>query len=213
MKASLALLRPKNLVAEEWLRRAALIALPLSSGAALIAFIVLHIPLGLAVAGLALPGAAAWAYVIPRLSRGERSKLVRNVVRGAIVAPFSIAAYDLTRYGLVAVASMSFQPFHALPLFGQALLGADAPMPVAALAGVAFHVVNGTGFAIAFAVAVDRPSPLRGIAWALGLEALMLLLYPGWLGVSLTGELLPVSLAGHVAYGGVLGTALARFSP
>lgn len=192
--------------------RLALAGVPLSTGAALVAFIVLGVPMSVA-ALLALGmGSFAWIVVLPQMTSAGRHEVGRRAAQGALVAPFALLAYDATRYGVVAVASMSFQPFHVFPLFGHALLGPGISEPVAVAAGVAFHVANGTGFAIAFALVVSRPTAWRGIAWALCLEAAMLLLYPGWLGTSLVGEIVPVSLSGHLAYGAVLGTALSRFS-
>lgn len=190
-----------------------LTGLPLSTGAALVAFIVLRAPMLPTVGFLLAAGAASWALLVPRLPADARWQLKRRVVRGAIAGPAGLAAYDLTRFGIVSVATMSFQPFHVFPLFGHALLGPDISELAATAAGLGFHLTNGIGFAIAFAVAVSRPTLLRGVAWALCLETAMLLLYPGWLGISLTGELLPVSLAGHLAYGSVLGITLARLTP
>ena len=53
-----------------------------------------------------------------------------------------------------------------------------------------------------------RPSgPVAGVAFALGLEACMVLLYPQWLRLQAVDEFLQVSIFGHVVYGVVLGFA------
>lgn len=192
--------------------RLVLAGLPLSTGAALIAYIVFHIPMAAAAAAFAIAGIAAWVLVLPSLEPATRRQIGRRAALGALAGVPAIAAYDGTRFGVVALASMSFQPFHVFPLFGYALLGTGASALAATLAGIGFHIANGLGFAIAFSLAISRPNPLLGIAWALCLEALMLLLYPGWLGISLASELVPISFAGHLAYGSVLGHSLSRFT-
>jgi hypothetical protein len=189
----------------------ALAGLPLATGAALIAYIALGVPLHLAAMGFGATGFAAWTLIVSGMSASQRRWLRARVAAGARAGIVAIAAYDVTRYGVVGLASLSFQPFHVFARFGQALLGPATAEPAATVAGALFHLVNGIGFAIAFSLVVARPSIRLGIAWALVLETLMLLLYPGWLGVSLTGELLPVSLAGHVAYGSALGVATRRW--
>lgn len=191
-------------------RRLILVGLPLASGASLVLFIVIGMPLPVALAGLITGSAVIWAIGLRRATSAQRSWIVRRVRVGAIVGLPAIVAYDLARFGLVSLASLSFEPFHVLPLFGHAILGPAVSESVATLAGLAFHLANGMGFAIAFGIAVPRPSILKGVAWALALEVAMLALYPGWLGLSLTGELVPVSAAGHLAYGGVLGELTAR---
>jgi hypothetical protein len=190
-------------------RRFALAAVPLASGAALVAYIAFQLPMPLGALFFAGGGIALWGLVLPRLSRPERSAAFRRMRIGILAGIPAVLAYDAVRYGVVAVASLTFAPFHVFALFGHAFVG-DAPEPLATLVGLAYHITNGVGFAVAFALAVPRPSWRKGIVWALLLEACMLALYPGWLGLSLAGELLPVSLAGHLAYGGVLGEVAHR---
>jgi hypothetical protein len=191
-------------------RRLILLVLPLATGASLVGFIVLGLPLPVGLAMLAALSVITWGLAITRATPDQRSWLARRVKSGAAAGVPALIAYDLARFGLVSLASLSFAPFHVLPLFGYALLGPTVSEPAALIAGLAFHVANGLGFAVAFAIAVRRPSIVRGIGWALVLEAAMLALYPAWLGIAMTGELLPVSVAGHVAYGSVLGAVAAR---
>lgn len=44
-----------------------------------------------------------------------------------------------------------------------------------------------------------------GIAFALGLEAFMLAIYPGWLDLRTLQEFTTMSVLGHLVYGSVLG--------
>jgi hypothetical protein len=207
--AAAAFPRSRALVLHRW-RRLALLGLPLTTGAALTAYIVFGVVLPVAAGLLAAAGIAGWIVVIPTMTGDQRDWIRSRVGTGLRGGLLAVAAYDLTRYGVVAVAALSFQPFHVFRRFGEAIFGPGITDPAATVAGGAFHLANGLGFAVAFALAVPRPNVRLGVAWALCLETLMLLMYPSWLGVSLTGELLPVSIAGHLAFGSVLGLATRR---
>jgi hypothetical protein len=163
------------------------------------------VSLRVASAGLLVGGAGLWAWTLRAMSADARRWLRSRVTAGILVGLPAVLAYDAARYGLVSIASLSFAPFHVFLLFGQALLGPTTPEGLAFAAGTLFHLANGLGFAIAYLIVVKRPNVISGIAWALVLETAMLLLYPVWLGALLPGEFVPVSIAGHVAYGSVLG--------
>jgi hypothetical protein len=179
--------------------------LPLGSGGALVMYILFGTPMWLPTVLFAATGIVAWAMALGRSSLEERNRLAALVRRGLLAGLLATGLYDAIRYGLASVASMSLDPFGALPRFGQALLGISANEPLALLAGVAFHVANGLGFAVALFLLVPAPGVIAGLAWAMLLELAMLALYPPWLGISPTSELLPISIAGHLAYGSALG--------
>jgi hypothetical protein len=61
-------------------------------------------------------------------------------------------------------------------------------------------------FAVAYTILFGTAGWWAGILWALGLEALMLSIYPGWLHPKAFGEFVSVSMLGHVAYGAVIGS-------
>jgi hypothetical protein len=193
-------------LARRW--RLWLVLLPLTSGAALIAFAILKLPVWPVTLGLAAFGVATWTVVVLRLDPGARRHLGRLVVAGALAGLLATVAYDLTRYGLVALMSWSIAPFAAFQRFGEAVLGTSVTGPALIVAGAAVHLTNGLGFGVSYAIFVARPGIATGIAWALTLEVLMLLVYPEFLGVALPGEFLPMSLAGHLAYGTTLGVIM-----
>lgn len=72
-------------------------------------------------------------------------------------------------------------------------------------------------FAIAYTVWFGDRGWRAGVAFAAGLEACMLAVYPGWLDVASLRELTQMTVLGHLAYGVVLGStaraALARSAP
>jgi hypothetical protein len=182
-----------------------LIGLPFAGGAGLVLHILADVSLPLAILGLAALGAAAWVVVLRRLPPAARRMLRRRVRIGLVAGLAGTVAYDLARYGVVALFSFSFQPFHVFSVFGELFLGPDHAPATLFLVGLAYHVSNGTLFGVAYVLVIRRPSWWSGALWGLGLELSMALLYPSWLRIQMLGEFLEVSAIGHVVYGSVLG--------
>lgn len=195
-------------LARRW--RVWLVLLPLTSGAVLVAFAILKLPVWSVTLALVAFGIVVWTAVILRLDTRERRHLRRLVVAGLAAGLLATIAYDLARYGLVALMSWSISPFAAFQRFGEAVLGAGATGPWVLIAGAAFHLTNGIAFGVSYAIFVPRPGIATGIAWALTLEILMLLVYPEFLGMALPGEFVPMSILGHLAFGVTLGIVLSR---
>lgn len=61
------------------------------------------------------------------------------------------------------------------------------------------------GFATAYTIWMGRRGVVSGIAFALGLNLVMVALYPGWLKIRLLWEFVQVAMLGHLAYGAVVG--------
>jgi hypothetical protein len=177
----------------------------LASGAALVVHVVTGAPLPLVLAMLVAGGALAVARLVWADPVTRRRWLVRLRV-GVVTGAFATVVYDVSRWALVQVGGMHISPFKALPFFGEALLlGTPAASGAAHVAGIAFHIVNGVAFGIAYTVWFGRRGVVWGIGFALGLEALMLTIYPGWLDIRAIGEFTQLSVFGHVAYGIALG--------
>jgi hypothetical protein len=120
-----------------------------------------------------------------------------------------LAAYDLTRIGIVKMFGFDTSPFGAWRLFGSSLsagLLGDGPSFVL---GAAVHVANGLGFTwILWSLSLN-PKRVSLIA-SLVLEALMLISYPQFLGIHSYPSFLAMSLVGHLVFGSVVGQSLAR---
>jgi hypothetical protein len=204
-------LAPNASRAKSDLRRSILlIGLPLASGAGHVVHILVGMSLPLAIISLGTIGAAIWVLVLPALPSEARVRLWRRLRIGAAAGAVATAAYDVTRFGVVSLFSMSLQPFHVFGLFGQAFLGTTAPEPLTFAAGAAYHLANGTFFGVAYALVIRRPSWWTGVLWGIGLELCMALLYPAWLRIQVLGEFLEVSAIGHVVYGLALGVIVTR---
>jgi hypothetical protein len=196
-------------------RRAAVIggAVFLVSGASLVVHILTGAPLWALLAALVTGGCVLVARFVWALP-AARAEWVTRVKVGAAVGLVATGAYDLSRWLLVQLGGLHLSPFKALPFFGEALLGGLGDGTVRTAVGIGFHLLNGVTFGIAYTAWFGRRGPWWGVPFALGLEAFMLALYPGWLDVRSVQELTEVSLAGHVVYGLTLGfgthRALAR---
>lgn len=174
----------------------------LSSGASLVVYILTGAPMALVLAVLVLVGTLA-AYAALHADPDRRAGWRRQVRVGVPTGLVATVAYDLSRWVIGTLADWHVSPFKAFPYFGQALLGeAGADLHVGA--GIAFHLLNGTAFGIAYVVWFGRRPVWVGVAYALGLEAFMLALYPGWLDIAAMEEFTTMSVLGHVVYGLVL---------
>lgn len=192
----------------------------LANGAAL----VLHIVRGFALTPVLLilwaAGLVAIGAVIAR-ARGEvRRDLRHTFVAGVAAGLIATVAYDVAKALLSNLDPAPWNPFEATRVFGQALLGADAPDALARTVGWAFHFTNGATFAMSFAFILGNLA-MRGRTWAvglgalwgLGLESFQLALYPGWLSISAVSEFQQVSFLSHLAYGATFGLLLLRWLP
>lgn len=182
----------------------------MSSGIALVVSILTEAPLWMSSTFVFVPGFLALA-ALGAVLRGRQQELYLSRVRsGAVAGLLGTAAYDVTRFVAETSGLASTNTFKAIPLFGAGLTNQSPHEPLAIVMGWAFHLCNGIGFALAYTlVAAGRPAYL-GVLFALSLEMAMVLLYPQWLGITLTKEFLSVSVLGHVAYGVVLGRSAER---
>ena len=130
-------------------------------------------------------------------------------VRAGIIATL---AYDGCRFILIKLTGIHFWPFDIFRIFGQGLIGPNQNPLVTQLLGLAFHVLNGVGFAVAYTIWFAPKGILWGIGYAMALEAMMVTVYPGWLGLKALDEFLQVSIFGHLVYGSVLGYLAKRWT-
>jgi hypothetical protein len=183
----------------------ALALVGLATGAALVVYFIAGVSMGLALAIVITLIAATALMTWSRLRPDARQEFRTRVWAGARAGVPALLAYDVSRMAIVRVADLGMNPFEAIPLFGQLLVGAGAPSLATSVVGVAFHAANGIGFGIAYTVVAGERGPVAGVLWGLGLEAAMLTFYPGWLDIRAVQEFVSVSILGHVAYGATLG--------
>lgn len=184
-------------------------ACALFSGVALVSHIVLGVPLPLALAFLLCLVALVSAFVWRRTPPARRSMLKMRVAIGASAGVVATLAYDASKALFSRLDPSPYNPFETVRIFGELLSGSTARL-IAIPVGVAYHLLNGTAFGVAFAILFAGRGILTGIAWGLGLEFFQLILYPGWLGTNLYREFVQFSVLGHVVYGGVLAVICRR---
>lgn len=174
------------------------------------------LPLSLTAPLFVVPSAALLGGLVlarPRLppERVRLHALSRLVTRGAVWGLAATLAYDVLRPPMRAALGFAYDPFHAVSLFGQAVTGRPAGDPAAFLAGWSYHFWDGISFGILFALLCPRGGIPAGLAWALVLQALLLLVYPTLVGVS-PGDpgFLVMGFVGHAMFGIVLGAGVRR---
>src|SRR5262249_48909543 len=134
-----------------------------ATGGALIVHIVSRVSLALAALVLLAMAALVFTLLLRRLDPVRAAAVRRRLFVGAASGLVAPLAYDASRYGTVALFELSFRPFHAFQLFGKGLLGPEVEGFPAYAAGTVFHLLNGTGFGIAFAMLVRKPNIWKGI--------------------------------------------------
>ena len=184
----------------------------LANGVALLFHILRAAPLPAALAGTWAVGLVAILVVIARSAPGVRDDLVRIATIGIVAGLVATLAYDASKALLSNLDPAPYNPFDAVRIFGEALIGPGWPDPVIRAVGALYHVSNGTTFGLAFALLFGLWSSrhaglavLAGVAWGLFLETFQLALYPGWMNIKFLDEFRQVSFGGHVVYGAVVG--------
>ncbi len=182
-----------------------LAALPLASGAALIVHVLTRFSLGLALLGMGTIVVLIAVLVWQRLTPEARTIVAQRARVGLVAGLLGVLAYDGSRWVIVTLFHTTFWPFDIFPIFGYAIAGSGISPAVAGFIGILYHYTNGLLFAVAYTLLFGPRSWWIGILWALGLEALMLAIYPGWLHPRVMSEFVSVSMLGHIAYGSTLG--------
>lgn len=200
-------LRPRRQLS---VARVRLAILPAAGGLALAVHILTGVRLPILFAMVVVLAGGLWMLVVGRAAPADRTDILLRLRVGLIAGLFATVAYDVVRYTVVAGAGLSLNPFQAWTLFGTALLGPDASESGQFVVGMAYHILNGLGFAVAFALVVRRPNLFLGIAWGLTLEFVMVWLYPKWMQMPQLQEFVTMSVLGHVAYGATLGLVAKR---
>ena len=187
--------------------------LALFSGIALLLNILFQVDLRVGLLGMAVVIGATFAFTMRRAGAEGRRAILRTIGYGAVAGVVGTLAYDVARVAMTTIDPSPYKPFEAIIKFGQLLTGSSARDATVTLAGSLFHLLNGTAFGVAFALAVvgkGRISLPRvtvlGSAWGMFLEAFQATLYPDWLGIRYLNEFLTISALGHVVYGTTMGT-------
>lgn len=186
------------------------------SGAAILVHTFGPVPLSFTVPFIVFPsscllvGAILIRRQLPERLHAFSSGLMRGAVWGLVATLF----YDAVRPLITHALGLTFNPYRAMPIFGQLITGLSANDPLTLAAGWTYHFWNGITFGMMFALVRPRGGVIAGLIWAETLQALMMITYPSFLQARLDDPgFLATGLIGHGIWGIVLGTALKKTSP
>jgi hypothetical protein len=182
---------------------------PFVLGAASVASLLLYF---YGVAGM--PAATGWLLLpsFPILgffltwTRRRDAELRERVLAGLWAGALATLFYDLVR---VPISASGVPVFKAISYFGTLLLGQTSPTLGSELAGWSYHLCNGIGFGLMYAVLVARPRLWSAMVWGVTLEVAMLLTpYAEVFGYRLSPQFVAISLGAHLVYGAALWAGL-----
>jgi hypothetical protein len=133
----------------------------LANGVALVLHIIGGLPLGGLLAVVWLIAAVAIGAIGFVGGPSVRAGIVRTVAVGLAVGLTATLLYDATKALLSQLDPTPYDPFETTRVFGRILIGAGAPTTAIAIVGWAFHLINGSTFAIAFACLFARGGRIR----------------------------------------------------
>ena len=155
------------------------------------------------------PGMIALAVVALVVARrGDEPRLHTAMVAGTIGGLIGTAGYDVFR---LPFAFAGYRLLAPIDSYGVLLLGAPSSSALTGFAGWAYHVSNGVGFGIAYAVVALGRRWWWAVAWAMVLETATVLT-PFVDTYALRGKwgLIAIAYAAHVFYGIPLGRWVER---
>jgi len=198
------------------LAREALIGLALAgtSGAAVLAHVFAGLPMSFTVPFVAVPAGVLLAGLVlvgqRRLSRLHAFS--RAVVVGTAAGLAATLVYDAVRPALVYAIGSAYDPYRAMPLFGQLITGLPPSDGRALAAGWAYHFWNGLSFGTVYALLRPRGGVASGLVWGLSLQLLMMAAYPRLLQARLDDPgFMASGIVGHSLWGSVLGHLVHRW--
>ncbi len=184
------------------------------SGAAILSETFGPVPMRVTVPLVVLPGALLLVGLI-FAGRGRFRELDRfadRALSGALWGLVATLAYDAIRPLLMWIFRYDFNPYRAMPIFGELITDQPRTAGVAIAVGWTYHFWNGIGFGVMFALIRPRGGAIAGLIWGLGLQGLMMWSYPTLLQVRLDNPgFLMSGLVGHAIWGLVLGESLRRW--
>ncbi|MBI4318815.1 MAG: hypothetical protein HY675_10015 [Chloroflexi bacterium] len=189
------------------------VALAGASGAAVLAHTFGPVPMSFTAPFVVMPTASVLVILaLLRTRRYQRLHLFAGrLLMGGAWGLAATLAYDAIRPLLKLIFGFTFDPFRAMPIFGQLITGLPATDPASLAAGWAYHFWNGISFGMMFALVRPRGGPIAGFVWAMILQGLMMAAYPTFLQARLDDPgFLATGIVGHGLWGIVLGAGLRK---
>jgi hypothetical protein len=159
---------------------------------------------------LLVPGALVLLGCLWQAHRRGNDALYQRIVSALWAGLIATLLYDLVR---VPAMLAGMPVFKAISYFGTVMLNQPAPSFKSEFAGWAYHLSNGIGFGLMYALMVRRPTWWTAVLWGLTLESLMLLTpYAEIFGYSMSLQFLAITIGAHISYGLTLWAGLRFWS-
>ena len=184
-----------------------------TSGAAILAHTFGPVPLSFTAPFVVLPAASLLAsLMLLRRKLYQRLHLFSShLMRGAGWGLLATLVYDAIRPLLRMIFGFTFDPYRAIPIFGQFMTGLPPTDSLAIAIGWLYHFWNGISFAMMFALLRPQGGPIAGLIWAMVLQGLMMASYPSLLQIRVEDPgFLTMGLVGHGLWGILVGLGLKR---
>jgi len=134
------------------------------------------------------------------------------IIQGGKWGLIATLFYDAIRPLLKLIFRFDFNPYRAMPIFGELITGLEQTASLAIAAGWTYHFWNGISFGMMFALLVPKGGMLKGFIWSMILQGLMMWVYPHFLAVRLEDPgFLMTGIVGHGLWGIVLGYGIKRY--
>lgn len=182
---------------------------PFVLGSASIASLLLYFygvtSMGAGARWLLLPALILLAVFVLAVARRDAA-LADRVVAGLWAGAIATFAYDVVR---VPIAASGVPVFKAISYFGTLILDQVRPTLASEITGWGYHLSNGVGFGLMYAVMVKRPRLWSALLWGVTLEAAMLATpYAEVFGYRMSPKFLAITIGAHLVYGAVLWAGL-----
>ena len=187
-----------------------------TSGAAIVAHTFLGLPMAFTVPFVVLPTSAmvVGAILFHRKLYGRLRSFSTLLIVGGVLGLAATLVYDAVRPVLIWAMQVPYEPFRAIRIFGMLMTGRPEFDSVTLAAGWTYHFWNGISFGMMFALMRPRGGALAGLAWGMGLQLMMMAMYPTLLKIRLDNPgFLASGIVGHSLWGLVLGESVRRWGP
>lgn len=170
------------------------------------------IPMSFTVSFVVLPTAIIIVAFALFYSNSKKFHYYNNlIIQGGKWGLIATLFYDAIRPLLKLIFRFDFNPFRAMPIFGELITGLEQTSSLAIAAGWTYHFWNGISFGMMFALLVPKGGMLKGFIWSMILQGLMMWVYPHFLAVRLEDPgFLMTGIVGHGLWGIVLGYGIKR---
>lgn len=185
-------------------------ALGASSIATLLLYFYGVVGMDQSVPALLLPAIVILVVLTNQRKKSANDELYLRIIGRLWAGGFATVAYDIAR---LPVALAGPPVFKAISYFGTLITGQSAPTALSEVVGWSYHLSNGIGFGLIYAVLVRHPRWWTAALWGMTLEGAMLLTpYAEVFGYKLSSKFIAITLCSHIVYGIVLWAALRPFS-